>query len=177
MTMWESGNMGMGEQHLPGRPSEEAVPAFLHSRIPVFPYFPWAEASPHRGTLGRSRARLPRPAQPRIVQPMRMLIGIFLLLGQLSPVLGAGVCLQAYVGADRRCSSPMKDMPQQDGRSPQGPSDACPLMAVCVPGGPVLPQVATRLFDSEPPALLPHSNPVASLPADPIAPPKPPPIV
>jgi hypothetical protein len=158
-----------------------AAPAFfrLPLRSALARYSPYRGRRPHfRGaTPSRFGARLPRLAQPRIVQPMRMLVGILLLLGQLRPVLGAGVCLQASARADQRCTSPMKDMPQQDGRSSQGPANACPLMAVCVPGGPVVPQAVVGLFDDQFQTLLPHSNPVASLPADPIAPPKPPPIV
>lgn len=108
---------------------------------------------------------------------MRSLIGVLLLLVQLHPVLGAGVCLRAAYRTDDRCSKPMKDMPQQDSRLPQVPPDGCPLMAVCAPGGPVVPQAAVRLFGHQLQAALPHSNPVALLPADPIAPPNPPPIV
>ncbi len=108
---------------------------------------------------------------------MRLLIGILLLLTQLRPLLGAGVCLQAAARAEERCSGPMKDMPQQGGRSPQDSPGTCPLMTVCLPGGPVVPQAAVRLFDYPLQAAVPHSNPVALLTADPIAPPQPPPIV
>jgi hypothetical protein len=168
--MGEPGNVRIWEWNSMSGLSGETVPAFPHSTGGRRPHLTGA-------ALSIPGARLPRPAQPHIVHPMRMLIGIVLLLVQLRPVLGAGACLQASAHADQRCSSPMNGMPSQDSRLPQGSPESCPLMAVCIPGGPVLPQVATRLFNNEAQALLPHSNPVASLPADPIAPPKPPPIV
>lgn len=108
---------------------------------------------------------------------MRLLIGIILLLTQLRPVLGAGMCLGVAARAGEHCTAPMKDMSPPDNRSPQSPSDTCPLMTVCLPGSPVVPQAAVRLFDYPLQAAVPHSNPVALLTADPIAPPQPPPIV
>lgn len=108
---------------------------------------------------------------------MRRMLGLLLLLIQLGPVAGAGLCLHAAAQPAEHCATPMEGMaPNEPDRSHHGSSPDCALMAFCAPSAPVVPQAPVHTFSSDLLAATRYSDPPELLPGDPIAPPQPPPI-
>lgn len=106
------------------------------------------------------------------------MIGLLLLLIQLGPLAGAGLCLHAASQPAEHCATPMEGMaPNEADRSHHSSSPDCALMTVCAPSAPVVPQATVHTFSPGLLAATRFSTPPALLPGDPIAPPQPPPIV
>ncbi len=108
---------------------------------------------------------------------MRRTIGLLLLLIQLGPVAGAGLCLHAASLRADHCATPMEGMQQESDRPHHGPSQDCALMVLCAPAGPVVPGGVVLAFSAVLPTPARFTNPPSLLQGDPIAPPQPPPIV
>jgi hypothetical protein len=99
------------------------------------------------------------------------------LLVQLSPIAGAGLCMQASVKPAEECAMPMADTtPKNDRQQSTAPQD-CALMVVCAPATPVVPQVAVQCFAPRSPSPTNFSIPASLFAGDNVAPPQPPPIV
>src|SRR3970282_867102 len=78
--------------------------------------------------------------------PMRRMLGLLLLLIQLGPLAGAGLCLHAATQPAEHCATPMEGMPPHEtDRSHHSASPDCALVAVCAPSAPVLPQAAVHI--------------------------------
>ncbi len=108
---------------------------------------------------------------------MRSIVAALLLLVQLSPLAGAGLCMQASLQPTKECAMPMADTtPQSDRQHSTSPQD-CALMVVCAPATPVVPQVAVQLFSPTLPSPTKFSTPASLFAGDNVAPPQPPPIV
>jgi len=106
---------------------------------------------------------------------MRSLISVLLLLLQLGPLAGAGICMHAAAQAKAECSMPMQGMTHENGRPHSSPMQECAQMVVCAPVAPMVP-VTVQLFGVTQPGFTYYSTPASLLPGDPIAPPQPPPI-
>ncbi len=106
---------------------------------------------------------------------MRMIVGVCLLLLQLGPLAGAGICLHAERAPKAECPMPMPGMPDHNQQPPSGGPQDCALMALCAPAAPMVP-VTIHLFGATLPAATDYSAPAALSAGDPIAPPQPPPI-
>lgn len=109
---------------------------------------------------------------------MRRTFGLLLLLIQLGPLAGAGLCLHAASRPADHCATPMEDMPLQERDRPHhGPTQDCALMAVCAPIAPVVPEGVVQAFSAVLSTPARFTGPPSLLQGDPIAPPQPPPIV
>lgn len=108
---------------------------------------------------------------------MRSLAGAVLLLLQLTPILGAGVCLHHALHDPASCTMPAQGAARESEQSRPAPSHGCPLMAICAPATPVVPQVTVRLFGITLPSHPGYSTSAALFPDEPITPPRRPPIV
>jgi hypothetical protein len=111
------------------------------------------------------------------MKSIRPLLGAVLLLLQLTPVLGAGVCLYHVANTAASCDMPMQNTSHDNDRSHSSPSHDCAHMAVCTPGAPAVPQVALQLLGFAQPTHRSFPTPTFLFPGDPTAPPQPPPIV
>jgi len=107
---------------------------------------------------------------------MRCIVGLLLLLVQLGPLAGAGMCLHAAAQPKDECSMPMQGMAHENDQSHPSPGQDCAQMVICAPAAPVVPQVAVQLFGVTQPNSTNYSAPASLFPGDPIAPPQPPPI-
>ena len=107
---------------------------------------------------------------------MRFLVSVVLLLVQLGPVAGAGMCLHADVQPKAECSMPMQGVTHESGRPYSSSSQDCAQMVVCAPAAPMVLQGAVQLLGKSPPSHTTFSTPASLVPGDPIAPPQPPPI-
>ncbi len=106
---------------------------------------------------------------------MRMIAGVFLVLLQLGPLAGAGICMHAAPQPEAKCPMPMSGMDHESSPSHSAPAQDCAQMMVCAPTAPMVP-VTLQLFGATPRASTAYSTPSALLPGDPVAPPQPPPI-
>lgn len=107
---------------------------------------------------------------------MRRLTTTLLLLLQLGPLAGAGICIRAAAQSANGCVLPMQGMTPDDGQPHSSPAQDCPLMIVCAPTAPMI-AVTVQMFGVARPASTDYSTPASLLPGDPIAPPQRPPIV
>ena len=107
---------------------------------------------------------------------MRFLVSVVLLLVQLGPLAGAGMCLHAAAQPKAECSMPMQGMPHDNHQSHSSSSQECAQMVVCAPAASIVPQLAVRQFGTTPPSHTTFSTPASLVPGAPIAPPQPPPI-
>ncbi|MEO8140639.1 MAG: hypothetical protein ABI742_13380 [Gemmatimonadota bacterium] len=108
---------------------------------------------------------------------MRLLVSVMLLLVQLGPLAGAGMCLHAAAQPKAECSMPMQGMPHDNQQQHSSSSQECAQMVVCAPAAPMVLQVAVQLLGKSLPSHTNFSTPASLFPGDPIAPPQPPPIV
>ncbi len=109
---------------------------------------------------------------------MRRIMGLLLVLTQLGPLAGAGLCLHMASQSAEHCAAPMEGMStEQAPPSSPGPAHDCALMSICAAAAPVVPESIVQALSTSPRAFWRYSNPPSLLPGDPIAPPQPPPIV
>ncbi len=108
---------------------------------------------------------------------VRSLIGAVLLLLQLSPVLGAAMCVHNAAHSAEACRMPMEGAAQENDRSHSGPSQDCAWMVVCAPAAPALLQLPVQLSGITQPSYSNFSTPASLVPGDSAAPLQPPPIV
>lgn len=106
---------------------------------------------------------------------MRKVAALGLLLVQLQPFVGAGICLHATVQQEE-CSMPANEPAPDTEQSERTPPPECSQMAICAPASPVIPQTVLRLLSPALPGYVAYSSPALFLPGDTIAPPQPPPI-
>lgn len=106
---------------------------------------------------------------------MRRLVGALLLILQLGPFAGAGICMHAAAQPKPECAMPMQGMTHETGKPHSAPTQDCARMVVCAPAAPMVP-VTVELFVVERPTHTDYSTPAPLLQGDPIAPPQPPPI-
>lgn len=107
---------------------------------------------------------------------MRRLLFAALLLAQLAPFAGAGVCLRAVMKPKADCSMPMQGDTQNDHRSHSDSSQECARVMVCAPAASTILPVAVQLAGLGQPVAANYTTPVPLLAGDPITPPQPPPI-
>lgn len=107
---------------------------------------------------------------------MRSTIGLLLLLIQLGPLAGAGLCLHAASRPAEHCAAPMEGVQQESDRPQQSSTHDCALIAVCAPTAQVVPGGDALAFSAVLPIPARFTNPPSLLQGDPIAPPQPPPI-
>lgn len=103
-------------------------------------------------------------------------LALALLLVQLQPIIGAGICLHAAAQRQEGCDMPAEGGPPASQESEQAVPPDCGLMAICAPAAPVIPQVGLLLVDVAPPNHPDYSTPSLLFAGDAIAPPEPPPI-
>jgi len=109
---------------------------------------------------------------------MRQLVGLtLLLLIQIRPMVGAGLCMQVAARSEHECSMPVPGPAPHDHGSQGGTSQNCAQMAVCAPAAPVVPPAVLDVFDACIPCHSHYSTPPLLHPGDHPAPPQPPPIV
>jgi len=108
---------------------------------------------------------------------MRHFLGVLLLLAQLGPFVGAGLCLHAADHSGSECRMPMPGIPQHDQAPQSGSSPDCVLMAICAPAAPMVPAEVAQMTASPQPVRANFFTPATLIPGDPIAPLLPPPII
>ncbi|MDZ4865106.1 MAG: hypothetical protein SGJ01_16925 [Gemmatimonadota bacterium] len=108
---------------------------------------------------------------------MRPLLSVVLLLLQLGPFAGAGICMHAAAQPQTECSMPMNGMPHDDQQKHSRSSQDCAAMVVCAPAAPMILQVAVQVFSQTQPSHTNFSTPASLFAGDAAAPPQPPPIV
>lgn len=106
---------------------------------------------------------------------MRSLVTVLLVMLQLGPLAGAGICMHAAPQPEAKCPMPMPGMDHESGPSHSAPAQDCAQMVVCAPTAPMVP-ATLQLFGATPPASTEYSSPSTLHPGDPVAPPQPPPI-
>jgi len=65
-------------------------------------------------------------------------LGALLLLLQLTPIYGAGVCAYHAATDVTSCEMPVQTAPQVQDQAPSTPAHDCALMTMCTPGAPAL---------------------------------------
>jgi len=106
---------------------------------------------------------------------MRRLATVLVILLQLGPLAGAGICMHAERAPKAECPMPMPGMPDHNQQPPSGGPQDCALMALCAPAAPMVPVALQTLVPAPPPAT-DYTSPATLLSGDPVAPPQPPPI-
>ena len=123
-----------------------------------------------------STRKLTMSERRSILTRMRSVVGVALLLIQLSPAMGAVMCMQMASSGAARCSMPMPAKSPEGDRSNPGHAQDCAVMAVCAPTTLAAPSPVVALLmipQPEPPS---YPAPASLFPSDPVVPPKPPPI-
>lgn len=103
--------------------------------------------------------------------------GTVLILLQLTPISGAGVCVyHAAIGA-KSCEMPVQTAPQVHDQAPSTPAHDCALMRMCTPGAPAVLQTVVQSFRVASPNHDSFVAPAGLFEGDRSAPPLPPPII
>lgn len=110
------------------------------------------------------------------MRSLRPLLAVVLLLLQVAPAVGAGVCWYHAATRAEPCDMPMQGATQGNDWSHSSRSQDCAQMTVCAPAAPAVLQKTVQFFGFTQPSRSSFSTPPGFLAGDPIAPPQPPPI-
>lgn len=135
---------------------------------------------PHSLALGSgvmaSTSKLTRADRRHILARMRSVVSVALVLLQLSPAVGAVMCMRMTINGAATCTMPMPARSHDGDRSTPGPAQDCAVMAVCAPAILAVPSPVVALCGMSPHGPASLSAPASLYPNNPVAPPKPPPI-
>ncbi len=108
---------------------------------------------------------------------MRQLVGLsLLLLIQIRPMVGAGLCMQVTARSEHECSMPVSGPAAEDHGSQRGTPQDCAQRVVCASATSVVAQAVLDVFEACLPCHSHYSTPPLLHPGDHPAPPQPPPI-